>query len=210
MSEGYPRRGARATGNGARRACGDARRRASRRWRSCVCARTMCPSGHFPPFPRGEKWGAGLRGNHSVTPARPKARCERISRSLDALRPREGGPEFTRAVSPAGRNHPDDQAATDPAIFAVTLTQPVARSRMRSRGPFYVYILANRRNGTLYVGVTNDISRRISEHRAGVGAVFTRRYSVHRLVWMEPYDRVPTPSPEKSRSRVGIAPGKSG
>jgi len=61
---------------------------------------------------------------------------------------------------------------------------------MRSRGPFYVYILANRRHGTLYVGVTNDVSRRIFEHRAGVGAVFTRRYSVHRLVWMEPYDRV--------------------
>ena len=61
---------------------------------------------------------------------------------------------------------------------------------MRNQGPFYVYILASARNGTLYVGVTNDISRRGFEHRTGAGAVFTRRYAVHRLVWMEPYERI--------------------
>lgn len=54
--------------------------------------------------------------------------------------------------------------------------------------PFYVYILASQRNGTLYVGVTNDIARRIYEHRTGNGASFTRQYQVHLLVWMEPYD----------------------
>ncbi len=61
---------------------------------------------------------------------------------------------------------------------------------MRNQGPFYVYILASARNGTLYVGVTNDISRRGFEHRTGAGAVFTRRYAVHHLVWMEPYERI--------------------
>jgi putative endonuclease len=52
---------------------------------------------------------------------------------------------------------------------------------------FYVYILASRYRGTLYVGVTNDISRRIGEHQSGVVAGFTRRYNINRLVHVEQY-----------------------
>ncbi len=48
-----------------------------------------------------------------------------------------------------------------------------------------VYILASRRNGTLYVGVTSDLSRRVSEHRADMIDGFTRRYGVHGLVYAE-------------------------
>ena len=48
-----------------------------------------------------------------------------------------------------------------------------------------VYTLANRRNGTIYVGVTSDLIRRVSEHRADVIEGFTKRYSVHRLVYAE-------------------------
>jgi putative endonuclease len=48
-----------------------------------------------------------------------------------------------------------------------------------------VYILASRRNGTLYVGVTSDLNRRISEHRANVIDGFTKRYGVHTLVYAE-------------------------
>jgi putative endonuclease len=48
-----------------------------------------------------------------------------------------------------------------------------------------VYILANHRNGTLYVGVTRDISRRSFEHRMGAVAGFTHRYNVHLLVFVE-------------------------
>jgi putative endonuclease len=55
---------------------------------------------------------------------------------------------------------------------------------------FYVYIVATDRNGTLYVGVTNDIARRGFEHRQGNGSVFTRRYGVKRLVWMEPHESI--------------------
>jgi putative endonuclease len=51
---------------------------------------------------------------------------------------------------------------------------------------FYVYILASRRNGTLYVGVTNDIARRVYEHREGVIRGFTDRYGVKMLVWYRP------------------------
>jgi len=52
---------------------------------------------------------------------------------------------------------------------------------------YYVYILASRRNGTLYVGVTNDLTRRAFEHREGAGAIFTKRYGVALLVYYESY-----------------------
>ncbi len=50
---------------------------------------------------------------------------------------------------------------------------------------YYVYILASRRNGTLYVGVTNDLVRRVHEHREGLGSAFTRKYRVALLVYFE-------------------------
>ena len=50
---------------------------------------------------------------------------------------------------------------------------------------FYVYMLASGRNGTIYTGVTNDILRRVSEHREEVSKGFTSRYGVKRLVWYE-------------------------
>jgi putative endonuclease len=50
---------------------------------------------------------------------------------------------------------------------------------------FYVYILASMKRGTLYVGVTSDIARRVWEHRQGQAGSFTRRYGVHRLVHVE-------------------------
>ena len=50
--------------------------------------------------------------------------------------------------------------------------------------------MASRRNGTLYVGVTSDLTRRAAEHREGAIAGFTKRYSCKLLVWMEPHDRV--------------------
>jgi putative endonuclease len=53
---------------------------------------------------------------------------------------------------------------------------------------FYVYILASKRNGTLYIGVTNDLVRRVYEHREGVVPGFTRRYGVKHLVYYEQFD----------------------
>jgi putative endonuclease len=50
---------------------------------------------------------------------------------------------------------------------------------------YWVYILASRRNGTLYIGVTNDLARRAYEHRTGAVAGFTKRYAVKLLVWYE-------------------------
>ncbi|MEE9541483.1 MAG: GIY-YIG nuclease family protein [Candidatus Bipolaricaulota bacterium] len=51
-----------------------------------------------------------------------------------------------------------------------------------------VYILANKRNGTLYVGVTSDLIKRIWQHRNNVVQGFTKRYSIHQLVYYELHD----------------------
>jgi putative endonuclease len=50
---------------------------------------------------------------------------------------------------------------------------------------YYVYILASRKNGTLYIGVTNDLARRVTEHREGVAEGFTKKYDVKVLVYFE-------------------------
>jgi putative endonuclease len=49
----------------------------------------------------------------------------------------------------------------------------------------YVYILASKRNGTLYIGMTNDLVCRVWEHKTDAVEGFTRKYGVHRLVWLE-------------------------
>ena len=51
--------------------------------------------------------------------------------------------------------------------------------------PFYVYLLASSRNGTLYTGSTDDIRRRVWEHREKIRAGFTAKYQVDKLVWYE-------------------------
>ena len=55
---------------------------------------------------------------------------------------------------------------------------------------FFVYILASKRNGTLYVGVTNNLARRISEHKAKLVPGFSRQYGVDRLVYFESFDSI--------------------
>ena len=54
----------------------------------------------------------------------------------------------------------------------------------------YVYIVSNKPNGILYVGVTNDLVRRIYEHRNGLIDGFTKRYELKSLVWFEQYDDI--------------------
>jgi putative endonuclease len=55
---------------------------------------------------------------------------------------------------------------------------------------FWVYILASDIGGTLYIGVTNDLVRRVHEHRTDAVAGFSRRYTVHRLVYFEQFDQI--------------------
>ena len=54
----------------------------------------------------------------------------------------------------------------------------------------YVYMMASKRNGTLYVGVTNDLVRRVRRHRKGIGSDFVKTYGVKRLVYYERHDDV--------------------
>lgn len=52
---------------------------------------------------------------------------------------------------------------------------------------YFVYILANGKNGTLYIGITNNLERRILEHKTGVIEGFTKKHKVHTLVYYEDY-----------------------
>lgn len=58
------------------------------------------------------------------------------------------------------------------------------------REQFFVYIMANRRNGTIYLGVTNDIRRRAYEHRTGAVAGFTKKYGLKMLVYYEVFESI--------------------
>ncbi len=61
---------------------------------------------------------------------------------------------------------------------------------MRERSSmYYVYILASRRHGTLYIGVTNSLQKRLEQHRGGEDSSFVKAHSVYRLVYVESYDR---------------------
>jgi putative endonuclease len=53
--------------------------------------------------------------------------------------------------------------------------------------PYYVYLLASRRHGTLYLGVTNDVVRRVYEHKNKLLPGFSAKYGIDRLVWYETY-----------------------
>ena len=53
---------------------------------------------------------------------------------------------------------------------------------------FYVYILASRRNGTLYIGIMDDLNRRVFQHQEGVFQGFTKKYGVKILVWFEHHE----------------------
>jgi putative endonuclease len=55
---------------------------------------------------------------------------------------------------------------------------------------YYIYILASRIGGTLYIGVTNNLVRRLAEHRLKTAESFTKRYEVHRLVYFECFDEI--------------------
>ena len=55
---------------------------------------------------------------------------------------------------------------------------------------YFVYILASQRNGTLYVGVTNNLARRIHEHREKIIEGFTSQYNVTKLVWFDQTDSI--------------------
>ena len=67
----------------------------------------------------------------------------------------------------------------------------------------YVYILTNARNTVLYTGVTNNLLRRVAEHRMKIGSRFTARYNVHKLVFYQCYDDPRLAIAEEKRIKGG-------
>lgn len=63
---------------------------------------------------------------------------------------------------------------------------------MAKPNQYYCYLLASGRHGTLYVGVTNDLIRRVYEHKEGLISGFTQKYGVHQLVWFEVHQDIET------------------
>jgi putative endonuclease len=66
---------------------------------------------------------------------------------------------------------------------------------MRGKGTqvnkrYFVYLLASKRNGTLYVGVTSDLANRTWQHKTDLVEGFTKRYGVHLLVWFEEHNDI--------------------
>lgn len=59
---------------------------------------------------------------------------------------------------------------------------------MRERPCIAVYLMSNRKHGTIYIGVSSDLAKRVHEHRTDAVAGFTRAYRLHRLVWYEIYE----------------------
>lgn len=56
--------------------------------------------------------------------------------------------------------------------------------------PGFVYILTNKCDGVLYIGVTDDLSKRVEQHRNGELSSFAKRYNCHRLVWFERFENI--------------------
>ncbi|MCR4263881.1 MAG: GIY-YIG nuclease family protein [Candidatus Roizmanbacteria bacterium] len=55
---------------------------------------------------------------------------------------------------------------------------------------YYVYILASSKNGTLYIGVTSNLIKRVWQHKNNIAEGFTKKYSIHQLVYFEKYENI--------------------
>ena len=66
-----------------------------------------------------------------------------------------------------------------------------------------VYIMTNRRNGTLYVGVTSNLVQRVWQHKSGVVAGFTKQYSLHQLAWFEMHETMESAISREKQLKAG-------
>jgi putative endonuclease len=73
---------------------------------------------------------------------------------------------------------------------------------------FYVYILASARYGTLYLGVTSHLIKRVWEHREGFVDGFTKEHGIKQMVWLETHTDAISAITRESRSRNGIGRGR--
>ncbi|AGA32463.1 Excinuclease ABC, C subunit-like protein [Thioalkalivibrio nitratireducens DSM 14787] len=66
-----------------------------------------------------------------------------------------------------------------------------------------VYMMTNRRNGTLYVGVTSNLVQRVWQHKSGVVEGFTKQYSLHRLAWFEVHETMESAISREKQLKAG-------
>jgi len=65
-----------------------------------------------------------------------------------------------------------------------------AQAGIQEMGQYFIYILASKRNGTLYIGVTNNLLERVNQHKNNLVDGFTKKYDVHNLVYYEAYKNI--------------------
>ncbi len=87
--------------------------------------------------------------------------------------------------------------------FSGLLRHCAPRNDRRVGGAYYVYILASRRNGTLYTGVTNDLKRRTWQHKSRLATGFTTQYGVDRLVYFEAFRNVASAIAREKQIKAG-------
>jgi hypothetical protein len=89
------------------------------------------------------------------------------------------------------------------------MARQVLAGMRRDGGPlgFWVYIMANKRNGTTYVGSTDDLAHRVHQHRRGTGSDHTRKYGCETSSGPNGTRPAPAPSSASGASRNGTAPG---
>lgn len=68
---------------------------------------------------------------------------------------------------------------------------------------YYIYIMTNRNNTVLYTGVTNNLKRRVYEHKTGKGGLFTQKYNVNKLVFFEVSDDVNSALSREKQLKAG-------
>ena len=73
----------------------------------------------------------------------------------------------------------------------------------------FVYLMASRKDGTLYLGVTRDLVRRVYQHKSKATPGFTSRYAIDRLVWFETYDDPTTAITREKDIKSGVGNGRS-
>jgi len=89
-----------------------------------------------------------------------------------------------------GRSRADQRAAVASIAVMAGLVPAIPIHETRQIRQYYVYILASRLGGAIYVGVTNDLARRTHEHRNGVAIAHTKRYGIRQLVHFEAYENI--------------------